>query len=538
FVFVFLRESFEAALQRYHLIFHFDLALDMKVADLLQLVVSRMRESPSQYQLGNARHAMLLSHETIGLRLLSLVNKGKPRRGDKQIRLRVMAITQELTVRDLAGDKTKYAAPVCIEGNRFIIHAAASCFPLRNGEGHGCVSSLMYSLFPFDSEQGAGASVIDECPGDQDICNIVSSRSSPHPAGPSSVSAPAPLVGPLSSEPTIRLPQYSSFVQSESILPSSIWSSSHTWSAEIYDGLYPVESFSDAVYDSATAGPTVSTLRVSGSSVAAIAAAFAVKIDDAVSAGDFSCLLSPRRDFEVDDGEAFSHGQGIEREAIFLAFSEFTRHDSQWLLPRCDDMSTIKTLVSGANSRWVSPSRLQNMKRFGAIVAFMIISGQAPSPLDPCLLHFIAHGCNIHSLHPSFVGEWHPELRANIHRWKEMGPSGDVAAFEYHFASYHDMQASSLAIRDETMHEAIAGDMLYRSIIGPESHRHPEIRAFVWGFSLPCPDSAFTFLDVLRKVDGGSEALLSRIWTAFISDFVLELTLLTSRSPLHHSFLA
>lgn len=57
------------------------------------------------------------------------------------------------------------------------------------------------------------------------------------------------------------------------------------------------------------------------------------------------------------------------------------------------------------------------------------------------------------------------------------------------------MQASSVANRDEAEHEAYAAEMLYRAVMGPESYRHPEWQAFLYGLRLPC-HNGFDFLQV------------------------------------------
>ena len=50
--------------------------------------------------------------------------------------------------------------------------------------------------------------------------------------------------------------------------------------------------------------------------------------------------------------------------------------------------------------------------------------------------------------------------------------------------------------RDAATHSAYAAVMLSRAVIGPEDVRHPEIAAFIEGFSLPCP-GGFTIQKVL-----------------------------------------
>jgi len=48
---------------------------------------------------------------------------------------------------------------------------------------------------------------------------------------------------------------------------------------------------------------------------------------------------------------------------------------------------------------------------------------------------------------------------------------------------------------DEQSHQALASEMLYKSVIGPEFPNHPELQAFMKGFGLPCRNG-FTFAQV------------------------------------------
>jgi hypothetical protein len=106
--------------------------------------------------------------------------------------------------------------------------------------------------------------------------------------------------------------------------------------------------------------------------------------------------------------------------------------------------------------------------------------------------------------------------------------------------------------RDEVSHKALASEMLYRAIIGPESYNHPEWQAFISGFKLPCRNG-FNFLDVSdlcrleitkyrltaseqvpRAFTGGSEAFFSLVWTSYISDFASLEPHLDIRPPAAH----
>jgi hypothetical protein len=113
-----------------------------------------------------------------------------------------------------------------------------------------------------------------------------------------------------------------------------------------------------------------------------------------------------------------------------------------------------------------------------------------------------------------FLGLWHPTLRQLLSDWISIGPAGDIAQFQGHFASFHDIQVIMIlclpwwslihlqhnswhpyAIMTNLSHQALTAEMLYCAIIGPLSLNHPELKAFSDGFSMPCQNS-FTVPDV------------------------------------------
>jgi len=70
----------------------------------------------------------------------------------------------------------------------------------------------------------------------------------------------------------------------------------------------------------------------------------------------------------------------------------------------------------------------------------VLIRGMSTMPLDPIVIHFFIHDCDIHSIHPAILGEWHPRLRQTISDWLRLGPHGNPAPFQEHFATFHDLQ--------------------------------------------------------------------------------------------------
>jgi len=51
-------------------------------------------------------------------------------------------------------------------------------------------------------------------------------------------------------------------------------------------------------------------------------------------------------------------------------------------------------------------------------------------PWDPVFLHFLVHKCDIASIHPGILLEWHPKLKQTILEWLEVGPLANVVRFK------------------------------------------------------------------------------------------------------------
>jgi len=131
----------------------------------------------------------------------------------------------------------------------------------------------------------------------------------------------------------------------------------------------------------------------------------------------------------------------------------------------------------------------------GAATALCIINGISINPIDPVLLHYFVHNCDINSIYPALLAEWHPELKKTISDWINLGPDGDLGPFQAHFATHNDIQVACLRDRDQASHDALAVEMLHRGVIGAQPSSHPEIEAFKDGFRLPCRNG-FDFCDV------------------------------------------
>lgn len=157
-------------------------------------------------------------------------------------------------------------------------------------------------------------------------------------------------------------------------------------------------------------------------------------------------MYTPTNSFWISvsaTGEIRSMGDGIEREVFQTLMAQYLQEEAtQWLNPRAAGLCTLATTHSVEMARCISPSRLENMSIFGAVIAMCLLRGVSVPPLNPVVLHFFIHDCNIHSLHPDIIGEWHPSLKKTITDWLNTGPDGNITSFQDFFATYFDLQVS------------------------------------------------------------------------------------------------
>ena len=86
---------------------------------------------------------------------------------------------------------------------------------------------------------------------------------------------------------------------------------------------------------------------------------------------------------------------GIEREVFVNLFQQYMDHYAQWFSPSTDGYATLATSLPLAASENVSADRKADMAVLGTIVAMFLIRGISTVPLDPLLLHFFTHNCNL-----------------------------------------------------------------------------------------------------------------------------------------------
>ena len=138
---------------------------------------------------------------------------------------------------------------------------------------------------------------------------------------------------------------------------------------------------------------------------------------------------------------------------MFYAAFNSKISERSYFTERDNNMSTLRIAFSVTSSsiRDESSPRIQDLAELGALIMLMLLTGQYPHPLDPCIVQLLIHDCDVRCLHEEFVMQWHPSLATLIRAFIDIGHTGDLSQdsrFSTHFASYHDTEVSDqLAIR-------------------------------------------------------------------------------------------
>lgn len=140
--------------------------------------------------------------------------------------------------------------------------------------------------------------------------------------------------------------------------------------------------------------------------------------------------------YEPGTRRIVSSGEGILREIYHVAFQKTLDTGRQWLTPRADDKLSLLFLRGFGLHTFGPRQRLIGIG--GAMWSLMMIKGFAVDPIDIALLQFLLHDCDLNSLHPTFIAEWHPTVKAVCDAWKEAGPAGNVNTplITSHLATY------------------------------------------------------------------------------------------------------
>lgn len=131
-----------------------------------------------------------------------------------------------------------------------------------------------------------------------------------------------------------------------------------------------------------------------------------------------------------------------------MIFAGYMGSCSEWFIEHGDKFLTIAVSHSLTLSWFVPLAHKRGMSILGAISALSLLWGKSAGPLNPVFLHFAIHECNLHSIHASILGEWHPDFKQTLTNWIDMGPAGDLMPFQSHFATFHDTQVSYQSLKN------------------------------------------------------------------------------------------
>ncbi|KAJ3507940.1 hypothetical protein NMY22_g16775 [Coprinellus aureogranulatus] len=333
---------------------------------------------------------------------------------------------------------------------------------------------------------------------------------SPVPTQPNSPSPPAPAQL-AQGEP--------SFNSVASFLPATIWETPFVATRPAAEMVVRAQQLPDYAYSRACEGSGFQSLTVRAPTIQECVDLYDRKLTEAAIANDYTEIMAVQRRFQIDGqpGTPSSVGEGIEREVTWLLFQKYANEQqAAWFAPRLGEGCSPQIAYPFVSESRIPDSRIIGMKKLGAACALLMIQGLTPHPMDPTVFQFIIHGCNLHSLTPGFVGEWHPEFKNELAQFLSLGPQDDISRFEYLFISYLNSSIAPYRHRDESSHKAIGSLILYNALFGSIPPNHPEWKAFREGVTLRCPRGRFTFPQLVRSFEGGSDQFLSLTWSTSV----------------------
>ncbi|KAG6914371.1 hypothetical protein DXG01_000727 [Tephrocybe rancida] len=535
-------DTFRRALQDIGLVFQLELRLDEHVKNLLARITHSMRlDQAFSYRFADPPAGAPV---TSPLLLLSVRNRGNPQRGSGQITLAPWRVEPGMTLLDIAQDNVNFAVPRCIDStNRLIVSLAVRNVGLRHMVGrliHSCMPARFYQRFPRDTQYGEdpGCQSGGEEELSEEETDVGSVIGTPEPDSDAEYVIPAPppsqarpsLVRSVRSIPQPLVPCPAQPIQAEvslatlivNSLPSTIWDPDLVWPAPLpsYIARFSLETLTTGVYHQATRGTPANaerpSLHVHGSTISQMANAYLAIIDTALEVKDFQRVLFSDRHFLRDDNSG-AHGVGVEDEVLQCLLERYISEANRgrYLVPAEEELCTLQCMTSFTH---VPSAHLQDMARFGAVVALSLINGRLPPLVSPALILFLIHDFDLRCLTKEFVGECFPSLRWDLLNWIELGPQGDPRTPELiaRFGTYVGTHPSIYIKRDDALHKMLAVELLYKSLLGRDCYRSPEFKAFREGFKLPCVNG-FSFCDILRTFEGGPEHFLTLAATCQIT---------------------
>ena len=139
-----------------------------------------------------------------------------------------------------------------------------------------------------------------------------------------------------------------------------------------------------------------------------------------------------------------SMGEGVKHEVIHNTLEEYQINTSHWFSQWEDGHCTLATAYPLSMAQYIPDAHKHDLSILGATAAICLICGMPAAPLDPMLLHFFIHKCDLHSIHPVILGEWHLSLKQIVSDWITLGPNSNANTdtFWTHFLMYQDLQVS------------------------------------------------------------------------------------------------
>ncbi|TFK17289.1 hypothetical protein FA15DRAFT_661558 [Coprinopsis marcescibilis] len=512
----FRKASVNRWLQDHHLYLELEVPVATTINSLMAHTIIRMEASPFWYSF--SPHLVDTAiEEDFRLCLLRLVARGvASNRASGDVRLTGEPVLQSMTIQNLLQAKPKYIGldGLCIE---------TALSPQYTMGGHSCFSTDHQPQLRVPSGGLLGHSDADTSGGEDDSLSESEDSDSDSQAGchmpvqrsftQLSVSTPRLQAAtiPVAASPAARMLASEGSISIPGFLPEDIWDNS--WqpalSTDNRDRLDD-SHFPDYIY-------VLVNQRSATRTLTDCAQILGQKLTEAARSDNYSELLTATQDFSImgSDNRPMSVGIGIEREAIHLVFDGYLK-EGLWLSQRLDDAFSPQILHTNSSP---PSSCLIGVKKFGAICLLMMIHGQCPQPLDPCVYQFIAHGCDLRSLHAGFMSEWHPNLKHDLDPLIAVGPNGDLSGFQHLFMSYLQTSANLYCDRNESSHKALVSEILYTAVLGLQTPYLPEWKAFIsgakqnWLTEYLAPQSNFCWAQIIRNFIGGSESFLSLTWT-------------------------
>ncbi|KAJ7103713.1 hypothetical protein C8R43DRAFT_963836 [Mycena crocata] len=225
--------------------------------------------------------------------------------------------------------------------------------------------------------------------------------------------------------------------------------------------------------------------RLSGADVEAAADDLTRQLDVAgtgPSGPDYTNILSNNRAFGLIGNQA-AVGEGLEREAMYLVFTQFVQQHNAWFQPVAGGFLAICTLYPLSSS--ILPGRLVDATRLGAICGLLMVFGQCPGQISPAIFQYLIHNGNFASLRAPFIGEWFPEICNTLLELLAKTPDDDLSQFAPQLLTYLDMEVSAFNGRGLTGHLALGVNLLHKSTLGNSTFDKPELRQFATSMAAP-----------------------------------------------------